>query len=92
VKDARLAELQALLAAQQEAFNTATVGKIIPVLFEKPGRHAGQLVGRSPWLQSVHATAPADLVGEIVPVRIAGTRRNSLAGILASDEATKECA
>ncbi|HWA62961.1 MAG TPA: tRNA (N6-isopentenyl adenosine(37)-C2)-methylthiotransferase MiaB [Caulobacteraceae bacterium] len=83
VKEERLARLQALLAEQQQAFNDAQSGRVLPVLFEKAGRHAGQLVGRSPYLQPVHCAAPADHIGRIVPVRIAGTTRNSLAGDLA---------
>jgi tRNA-2-methylthio-N6-dimethylallyladenosine synthase len=85
VKAARLAELQALIAEQQRAFNAASVGQVLPVLFEKRGRHAGQLVGRSPYLQSVHATASSALIGTIAPVRIVSLRTNSLAGILAAD-------
>jgi tRNA-2-methylthio-N6-dimethylallyladenosine synthase len=80
LKAERLAALQALLVAQQRAFNRACIGRVLPVLFEKPGRHAGQLVGRSPYLQSVHAEAEAGLVGEIVPVMISGAGANSLAG------------
>ena len=67
-------------ASSSSAFNDAAVGATLPVLFEKPGRHAGQLVGRSPWLQSVHADAAPDRIGAIVPVRIIGVRSNSLAG------------
>ena len=59
-KAERLAALQALLAQQQRDFNAACVGRVLPVLFEKPGRHQGQLVGRSPYLQSVHVPAAAD--------------------------------
>ena len=59
VKTERLAELQALLQQQQRAFNAACVGQVLPVLFEKPGRHEGQLVGRSPYLQAVHADGGA---------------------------------
>ncbi len=66
--------MQALLAQQQRDFNAACVGRVLPVLFEKPGRHPGQLVGRSPYLQSVHAAAAADRVGEIVPVLISRRR------------------
>jgi tRNA-2-methylthio-N6-dimethylallyladenosine synthase len=80
VKAARLAELQALLAAQQRRFNEASVGSLLPVLFERPGREPGQLVGRSPYLQAVHAVAPASAVGAILPVRIAECGRNSLGG------------
>jgi tRNA-2-methylthio-N6-dimethylallyladenosine synthase len=90
VKAERLAELQELLAEQQRVFNAATVGRDLPVLFEKRGRHAGQLVGRSPYLQAVHATAPETLLGEIAPVRIAGVGPYSLAGELAAAFATAE--
>ncbi len=82
VKDERLRRLQELLEAQQAAFNTAQVGRTLPVLFEKPGRHAGQLIGRSPYLQSVHVTAPDRLIGEIVPVKVESGARNSLSGAL----------
>jgi tRNA-2-methylthio-N6-dimethylallyladenosine synthase len=87
VKIERLATLQALLAEQQRAFNAAMVGRTLPVLLEKPGRHEGQLVGRSPYLQAVHLTAPPHRIGDIVPVAIAGAGRNSLAGLLAEREA-----
>jgi tRNA-2-methylthio-N6-dimethylallyladenosine synthase len=82
VKGERLAALQALLHEQQRAFNEGCVGRVLPVLFEKPGRHAGQLVGRSPYLQSVHAEAAAERIGEIVPVMIGAVQPNSLAGAL----------
>jgi tRNA-2-methylthio-N6-dimethylallyladenosine synthase len=86
VKAERLAVLQALLHDQQRAFNEASVGSVLPVLFEKPGRHEGQLVGRSPYLQSVHADAGADRIGEIVPVTIRAARPNSLAGTILPQE------
>ena len=76
----RLAELQALLQRQQRAFNAATVGTTMPVLFEKPGRHDGQLIGRSPYLQPVHADASSEAIGQILPVEILRTSANSLAG------------
>ena len=82
VKDERLARLNALLENQRIAFNAAQVGRTLPVLFEKLGRHAGQIIGRSPYLQSVHVTAPDRLIGEIVPVRIESAASNSLAGAL----------
>jgi tRNA-2-methylthio-N6-dimethylallyladenosine synthase len=82
VKEARLARLQALLEEQQQAFNARQSGRVLPVLFEKTGRRPGQLVGRSPYLQAVHATAPDRLIGQIVPVRIESAARNSLAGAL----------
>jgi tRNA-2-methylthio-N6-dimethylallyladenosine synthase len=79
-KAERLAELQALLQKQQRAFNAATVGTTLPVLFEKPGRHNGQLVGRSPYLQPVHADASPEGIGQILPVEIVRASANSLAG------------
>jgi len=80
VKSERLQRLQELLESQQRAFNRSQVGRTLDVLLERPGRHPGQLVGRSPYLQPVHVLAPARLVGSLVPVRIAGAEPNSLAG------------
>ncbi len=85
VKAERLAELQALLQQQQRAFNAACVGQVLPVLFEKPGRHDGQLVGRSPYLQAVHAEIGTERIGEIVPVLIERAEPNSLAGTIAPE-------
>ena len=85
LKDERLARLNALLDDQARAFNAAQVGKVVPVLFEKEGRYPGQLIGRSPYLQAVHATAPDRLIGQIVPVRIEDAARMSLAGVLAEE-------
>jgi tRNA-2-methylthio-N6-dimethylallyladenosine synthase len=79
VKAARLEALQSLLRAQQAAFNRRFVGRVLPVLFERAGRHPGQLVGRSPYMQSVHATAPGAAIGEIVDLRIIEAGTNSLA-------------
>jgi tRNA-2-methylthio-N6-dimethylallyladenosine synthase len=87
VKAARLEALQALLGAQQRAFNDACVGRVVPVLFEKRGRHPGQLVGRSPWLQPVHAAAPEAQIGAIADVEIRAAMPNSLAGALRASEA-----
>ncbi|MGI9357714.1 MAG: tRNA (N6-isopentenyl adenosine(37)-C2)-methylthiotransferase MiaB [Rhizobiaceae bacterium] len=78
VKTERLARLQALLTDQQTAFNRGCVGKTIDVLLEKPGRHDSQLIGRSPWLQSVVVDAAAGHIGDIVSVKIADTNTNSL--------------
>ena len=78
----RLHRLQELLDCQQAGFNSACVGKVIPVLFEREGRHPGQLVGRSPYLQPVHATADSALLGRVVEVAIAGAGPNSLSGVL----------
>jgi tRNA-2-methylthio-N6-dimethylallyladenosine synthase len=82
IKSERLHRLQALLERQQSSFNLSCVGRIMPVLFERPGRHAGQLVGRSPYLQAVHADADRDLLGRILPVEISGAGPNSLSGVV----------
>ena len=80
VKSARLQELQALVHGQQTAFNSALVGRTVPVLLEKPGRDPGQLVGRSPYLQSVHLEGDSTLIGRIVDTHITGVGTNSLSG------------
>jgi tRNA-2-methylthio-N6-dimethylallyladenosine synthase len=82
VKDARLARLQALLLSQQDAFNKAAESKILPVLFEKPGREKGQGIGRSPYLHPVHVADGAALIGQIRDVRIETMTANSLRGVL----------
>jgi tRNA-2-methylthio-N6-dimethylallyladenosine synthase len=88
LKSERLQELQALVAEQQRAFNEATVGRALPVLFEKRGRHPGQLVGRTPYLQPVHARAHERAIGAVLPVRITAVGPNSLAGEVATAEVT----
>jgi tRNA-2-methylthio-N6-dimethylallyladenosine synthase len=80
VKAERLARLQERLEAHRQAFNRGTVGRIVDVLLEKPGRHPGQLAGKSPYLQAVHLQAEVLSVGDIVPVLITGTATNSLVG------------
>jgi tRNA-2-methylthio-N6-dimethylallyladenosine synthase len=84
VKSERLARLQERIGYHQAAFNRAMVGRSVDVLFEKPGRLPGQVVGRSPYLQPVHVMAPSSLIGEIATVRITGVEANSLSGTLAS--------
>ncbi len=81
-KDRRLAEVQALLRAQQAAFNASKAGQAVDVLFTGPGRHPGQLSGRTPWLQPVHAEAPAAMIGRLIPLRILAGHPNSLSGEL----------
>ncbi len=76
----RLQRLQVLLNQQMKDFNAACVGRTLPVLVEKPGRHAGQVIGRSPYLQSVHFDAGAAQAGAIVDVTISDIKPNSLAG------------
>jgi tRNA-2-methylthio-N6-dimethylallyladenosine synthase len=70
VKVERLERLQALLQKQQHEFNRSLLGSEMDILLEKPGRHASQLIGRSPWLQSVIVDASAGEIGDIVRVRI----------------------
>ena len=82
VKDERLQRLQALISQQQLAFNASQVGRTLPVLFERPGRHAGQILGRSPYLQAVHVDGPQSLIGKIAPVRITASAMNSITGDL----------
>ena len=84
VKDERLARLQALLESQKQSFNARQTGRTLPVLFEKTGRHDGQLIGRSPYLQSVHVPAPMSMIGSIADVVINGVTPNALSGVLAS--------
>jgi len=80
VKSARLHALQALLGDQARAFNASKVGQIVPVLFAEPGRKPGQLIGKTPWLQSVYAEGNARLIGRIAPARLTEGHANSLAG------------
>ncbi len=83
VKAARLDVLQKLLLAQQYAFDDSQIGRIVPVLFEKPARDAGQIMGRTPYLQPVHVTARGELVGQVADVRVTRRTANSLHGVLA---------
>jgi tRNA-2-methylthio-N6-dimethylallyladenosine synthase len=85
VKTERLSRLEALIKRNQTAFSASCVGRTLPVLFERHGRHPGQLVGRSPYLQGVHAEAHADLIGKIVPVEISAFGPNSLAGVIRAE-------
>ncbi len=84
VKTVRLARLQALLEQQRQAFNCACVGRRLEVLFEKPGRHEGQVVGRSAYMQAVCAEGPLSLVGVMAEVEIIGVGSNSLRGRIVS--------
>jgi tRNA-2-methylthio-N6-dimethylallyladenosine synthase len=82
-KSDRLQRLQAAVECQQETFNRRCLGRTLDVLFERPGRYSGQLVGRSPYLQPVQVAAPAALIGEIAAVNITEISSNSLFGALA---------
>ncbi len=87
VKAERLARLNALLDEQRMAFNRAQEGRTLGVLFEKAGRHPGQLIGKSPYLQAVFVTAPDRMLGQIVPVKIESAAQNSLGGVLEMETA-----
>jgi tRNA-2-methylthio-N6-dimethylallyladenosine synthase len=83
VKSARLHRLQAEIDRNQAAFNRRCLGRTFDVLLERPGRHPGQLVGRSPYLQPVQIAAPKSLIGGIAAVTISDIASNSLFGTLA---------
>ncbi len=87
VKDARLQALNALLLEQQDAFKRSCNGRMMDVLFEKPGRQPGQAVGRSPHLQSVHVEDAGHLIGDLRRVRIDAVYPNSLKGSLMREKA-----
>ncbi len=74
----RLQRLQAALALSQQAFQASMVGRTLPVLLEKPGREPGQMVGKSPYLTSVHLAAAPHLAGSVVSALITASARNSL--------------
>lgn len=82
LKGERLAILQRLLADQAATFQQDMVGRRLPVLLTKPGRHAGQLVGQSPYLHAVHVTTSAHRIGDLVEVEISEAGPHSLAGIV----------
>ncbi|MFL6844516.1 MAG: tRNA (N6-isopentenyl adenosine(37)-C2)-methylthiotransferase MiaB [Allosphingosinicella sp.] len=77
--DERLQRLQALLNAQQLAFNRSTVGRRTSVLLERDGKRLGQKIGKSPWLQSVHVETEAG-IGDLVEVELVSAGPHSLAG------------
>jgi tRNA-2-methylthio-N6-dimethylallyladenosine synthase len=82
VADERLQRLQALIVEQQTAFNRETLGKRTSILLEKPGKLAGQLIGKSPWLQSVHILGSGLSIGDLVDVEITDAGPLSLKGEL----------
>ena len=79
IMDDRLQRLQARINAHQAAFNAASVGRETEVLIERKGRYPGQMIGRSPWLQSVHVETDAGS-GDIVPVTLTAAGPNSMTG------------
>jgi tRNA-2-methylthio-N6-dimethylallyladenosine synthase len=82
VKTARLDALQKLLLKQQYAFDDSQIGKQLPVLFEKVARDAGQIMGRTPYMQPVHVQADVSLIGQVAEVKIEKRTANSLHGTL----------
>ena len=90
VKDQRLALLHGLIGEQAQAFNAACVGRSFPVLLDRPGRHPGQLLGRSPYMQSVFVTAPEAMLNTVQTLCVAAAYTNSLAAVIAPAEGDKE--
>ena len=90
VKDHRLARLQETLNRQQKAFNDSCIGRTMPVLLDRKGRHAGQVVGRSPYMQPVHVDAPDDLFGTVADLLIESASANSLSASPVVTPDTKE--
>jgi tRNA-2-methylthio-N6-dimethylallyladenosine synthase len=86
IKDSRLQTLQQLIRAQQAAFNRSHQDTVMPILLERTGRKPGQLIGRSPYMQSVHVYAPERLIGAIVDCRIVSVHNNSLGGEVVTRE------
>jgi len=82
VKADRLARLQALLSGQQAAFNRSMIGRKLAVLWEAAGKKEGQLSGRSPYLQAVHAKGERSLLGSIGAAEIVSASQNSLHGVI----------
>jgi tRNA-2-methylthio-N6-dimethylallyladenosine synthase len=83
LKEERLAELLDLLRVQQDSFNDSILGQTLPVLFEKAGRHLGQITGRTPYLQPVHVLADPSWIGRTAPVAMLRRATYSLEGSLA---------
>jgi tRNA-2-methylthio-N6-dimethylallyladenosine synthase len=88
IKNERLRHLQDVIQQLQTSFNKSCVGRTFDVLFVKAGSRAGQIVGRSPYLQPVHALGGTDHVGEVHPVTITGIGTNSLFGTLEPSHAS----
>lgn len=82
VQNERLQRFQALIKEQQLAYNKTCIGKTMKVLFEKKGKKDGQIIGKSPYMQSVHVIASEDLIGQIINVTITDARPNSLGGVI----------
>ena len=79
VKEERLARLQAAITAGAYAFNKASVGRRTEILLERPGRKPGQLIGKTPWLQSAVVSVPGAKIGDLIAVEITEGQPNSVA-------------
>jgi tRNA-2-methylthio-N6-dimethylallyladenosine synthase len=90
VKAERLAELYALVDEQRVAFNRTLVGRRLDVLFDRPGRRPGQIVGRSPYMQSVRADGDASRIGAMTSVEIVDLGANTLIGRIAAPASCAE--
>ncbi|MDA9417085.1 (dimethylallyl)adenosine tRNA methylthiotransferase [Bradyrhizobium sp. CCBAU 25360] len=88
--DQRLERLQELIDSQQSAFNKAAIGSTVDVLFERPARRDGQIVGRTAFLQPAHVMASPDIIGQILPVRIDSLERYSFLGELVTPRGARE--
>jgi tRNA-2-methylthio-N6-dimethylallyladenosine synthase len=86
-KEDRLARLQALVNAQSTAFNRSCIGRTMDVLLDRHGRRAGQLGGRSPYMQAIHVEAPAHMLNTVQPLRIVAAHPNSLTAEIAEERA-----
>jgi tRNA-2-methylthio-N6-dimethylallyladenosine synthase len=78
VKDERLARLQAAIGEGSLAFNRASVGRTTEILLERPGRKPGQLIGKTPWLQSAVVSVPGAKIGDLITVEITHGHANSV--------------
>ena len=83
----RLSRLQRLLEEQKRRFNASMVGRTLPVLFERRGRHAGQVAGRTPFMQWLHVDGDDALIGTVAEAAVTEASPNGLAGALAGDAA-----
>ncbi|HEX6015994.1 MAG TPA: TRAM domain-containing protein, partial [Geminicoccaceae bacterium] len=72
------------------AFNAGCIGLTLPALLERPGRHPGQLVGRTPYLQAIHVRGPGLAVGDLVRVTVTDRHPHSLSGVVAPEASTQQ--
>ena len=92
VKEERLARLQAAITAGAHEFNRASVGRHTEILLERPGRRAGQLIGKTPWLQSAVVEIPGARIGDLIAVEITAGQPNSVEAVPLSRPAERTAA